>query len=96
MFSASEQRILRQIESGLRTGDRRFCARFTRQQRAFGWARLVVVAWLLVICAITHVSTVLAEVAQGARLTAKDVGAVVRRFGRRHTADRRADRAATV
>jgi hypothetical protein len=96
VFSAHEQQILRQIEEGLRTGDRWFCTRFAHLQRALGWARLVVVAWLLAVCAITHVGTVMAEVAQGARLTAGDVRSLARRFRRRHHGERRTDRAATV
>jgi hypothetical protein len=96
MFSAHEQQILRQIEAGLRTGDRRFCARFARLQRALGWARLVVIVWLLAVGAIAHVGTALAEVAEGARLTAADVRSVARRLRRRHPDGRRTDRAATV
>jgi len=83
MFSASEQQILRQIENGLRADDRRFCVRFARQQRAMGWARLLVLVWLVAICSIAHMGTVLAEVAEGARLTAADVRSVTLRFRRR-------------
>jgi hypothetical protein len=96
MFSAHEQQILRQIEAGLRAGDRRFCTRFARQQRALGWARLVVVAWLLAVGAIAHVGTVLAEVAEGARLTAADVRSMARRMSRRHPDGQRTDRAAAL
>ena len=96
MFSAHERQMLRQIEDGLRADDRRFCLGFARQQRAIGWTRLVVVAWLLAVCVITRVGTALGEVAEGARLTARDVRSVARRLGRRHPDERRADRAATV
>ena len=56
----------------------------------------MVVAWLVAICAITHVGTVLAEVTEGARLTAQDVRSVTRRIQRRHAGERRADRAAIL
>jgi hypothetical protein len=55
-----------------------------------------VVAWLLAVCAITHVGTALAEVAEGARMAARDVRSVARRLRRRHPDDRRAARSATV
>jgi Protein of unknown function (DUF3040) len=96
MFSPHEQQILCQIEDGLRADDRRFCLGFARQQRAIGWAWLVVAAWLLAVCAITHVGIVLGEVAEGALLVVGDLRSVARRLGRRHPDERRAGRAATV
>jgi hypothetical protein len=84
MFSAHEEQILHQIEAGLRTDDRGFCTRFARQQRALGWARLVVVAWLLAVAAIAHVGTALAEIAEGARLTVADIRSIARRLWQRH------------